>query len=99
MLQYLVEHAGRVVTKAEPSRLTRDLRLQLPLPDVYQAEAIHFSSTVVTPVGRAGDTSFAEEDWHGQRYRTSVRRSDRFVRTDTAVTARDSPPGENLRPP
>jgi hypothetical protein len=88
MVQYLVEHARRVVTKAEPSRLTRALQLQLPFPGVYQAEASHFPSTVATPVGRAGDTSFAEEDWRGLRHRTSVRGSDRFAPTDTAVTAR-----------
>src|SRR6266508_4761148 len=59
------------------------------LSDGYEAEAGHFPSTVATPVGRAGDTSFAEDGWRGQRHRTNVRKSDRFARTDTAVTARD----------
>jgi hypothetical protein len=84
-----VELAGRVVTKAEPSRLMWALRLQLLLPDVCQEEAGHFPSTAATPGGRVGDTSLAEEDWRGQRHRTSVRKSDRFGQTDTAVTTRD----------
>jgi hypothetical protein len=83
-----IDHNNQPKTSV-PSRLTRAVRLQLSLADVYQAEASLFPSTMAILVGRAGDTSFAAGDWRDPRPRTSVRRSGRFARTDTAGTAHD----------